>query len=90
MPRESALDLIEYPSRFPLKVFGKQSDDFEALILGMIKARCPQSEHIEVSRRDSKGGNYQSLTVTFTVYSRQQVEDIYRDLHECEQVLMSL
>jgi putative lipoic acid-binding regulatory protein len=24
---ESALALIEYPSRFPLKVFGQQSDD---------------------------------------------------------------
>ncbi len=90
MPNESALDLIEYPSRFPLKVFGNQSDDFEALVLGLIKARCPQSEHIEVSRRDSKAGNYQSLTITFTVYSREQIEDIYRDLHECEQVLMSL
>lgn len=89
-PKESALDLIEYPSRFPLKVFGNQSDDFEALVLGLIKARCPQAEHIEISRRDSRGGNYQSLTITFTVYDRQQVEDIYRDLHECEQVLMSL
>ncbi len=90
MPNESALDLIEYPSRFPLKVFGNHSEGFEDLVVGLVKARCPQSEHIEVSRRESKGGKYQSLTLTFTVYNREQVEGIYRDLHECEQVLMSL
>ncbi len=90
MPNESALDLIEYPSRFPLKVFGDHSDDFEELVLGLIKARSPQSEHFEVTRRSSKGGKYLSLTITFTVYNRQQVEDIYRDLHECDRVLMSL
>ncbi len=90
VPKESALDFIEYPSRFPLKVFGDHSDDFEELVVGLIKGRSPQSEHIEVSRRSSKGGKYLSLTITLTVYSRQQVEDIYRDLHECEQVLMSL
>ncbi len=90
IPNESALDLIEYPSRFPLMVFGGHSDDFEELVLGLIKARSPQSEHFEVTRRSSKAGKYLSLTITFTVHSRQQLEDIYRDLHECEQVLMSL
>ena len=89
-PNESALDFIEYPSRFPLKVFGDHGDDFEDLVVGLVKARSPQTEHIEVSKRNSKGGKYQSLTITFTVYSRQQVEDIYRDLHECERVIMSL
>ncbi len=46
MPNESALDLIEYPSRFPLKVFGNHSEGFEDLVVGLVKARCPQSEHI--------------------------------------------
>jgi hypothetical protein len=87
---QSALALIEYPSRFPLKVFGKQSDEFEAIVLGLVRARCPQAEHIEIRKRASRGGKYLALTLTFTVYSQQQVEEIYRDLYECEQVLMSL
>ena len=29
---ESALALIDYPSRFPLKVFGKPSAEFEAIV----------------------------------------------------------
>ena len=87
---ESALALLEYPCRFPLKVFGKQSADLEAAVLALVRARIPQAEHIEVSRRSSSGGKYQSLTLTFTVYTQQQLEDIYHDLYECEQVVMSL
>ena len=63
---ESALALIDYPSRFPLKVFGKQSDDFEDLVLALVRARCPQAEHIEVSKRSSKGGKYLALTLTLS------------------------
>jgi len=87
---ESGLALIDYPSRFPLKVFGKPSDDFEETVVSLVRARIPQAEHIEISRRTSRGGKYQALTLTFTVYTQQQLEDIYRDLYECEQVVMSL
>lgn len=87
---ESGLALIEYPSRFPLKVVGKQSDEFETAVLELLRARCPQAEHIEVRRRSSKGGKYLALTLTFTVYSQQQLEEIYQDLYDCEQVVMSL
>ena len=89
-PTESALALLEYPNRYPLKVFGKPSDDFEAIVLSLVKARCPQAEHIEVRKRSSRGGKYLALTLTFTVHTQQQLEDIYRDLYDCEQVVMSL
>ena len=87
---ESALALLEYPNRYPLKVFGRHADDFEAIVLALVRARIPQAEHIEVTQRSSSGGKYLALTLTFTVYTQQQLEDIYRDLYECEQVVMSL
>ncbi|MFV2031664.1 MAG: YbeD family protein [Gammaproteobacteria bacterium] len=89
-PAQSPLDFLDYPSRFPLKVFGNKSTRFEDTVLQLVKARCPQAEHIEVSQRQSKRGKYIALTLTFTVYSRQQLEDIYQDLYDCEQVVMSL
>lgn len=89
-PVGSALDFLDYPARFPLKVFGNQSAQFEDIVLQLIKARCPQAEHIEVSQRQSRGGKYIALTLTFTVYNRQQLENIYQDLYDCEQVVMSL
>ncbi len=89
-PTESGLALLEYPGRFPLKVFGKDSEDFESIVVDLVRARIPEAEHIEVSRRHSKGGKYLALTLTFTVYTQQQLEDIYQDLYRCEQVVMSL
>ncbi len=86
----SALELIDYPSRYPLKVVGNQHTEFENIVLQLVRTRCPQAEHIEVSQRASKKGKYVALTLTFTVHSQQQLEGIYRDLHECEHVVMSL
>ena len=90
-PREATgLGLIDYPSKFPLKVVGNHDPEFEPTVLGLVRARCPQAEHIEVRRRSSRGGKYLALTLTFTVYSQQQLEDIYRDLYDCDRVVMSL
>lgn len=86
----TALGLIDYPSRFPLKVFGNQSVEFEDIVLALIKAHCPQTEYFEVSRRASKAGKYIALTITFTVQNQKQLESIYQDLYECEHVVMSL
>ena len=86
----SGLALIEYPSRFPLKVFGNHEPEFEPTVLALIRARVPQAEHIEVRRRSSRGGKYLALTLTFTVHSQQQLEEIYQDLYDCERVVMSL
>jgi putative lipoic acid-binding regulatory protein len=86
----NGLALIDYPSRFPLKVFGSDDPGFETTVLELIRGRCPQAEHIEVRRRRSRGGKYLALTLTFTVYSQQQLEEIYQDLYDCEQVVMSL
>ena len=86
---ESALALLEYPNRYPLKVFGNHGDELESIVLELIRARCP-AEHIEVTRRSSSSGKYQALTLTFTVYSHQQLQQIYQDLYDCEQVVMSL
>ncbi len=87
---ESGLALIDYPAKFPLKVLGKHDDDFEKIVLELVRARCPQAEHIDVRRRASRGGKYLALTLTFTVYSQTQLEEIYQDLYDCDQVVMSL
>jgi len=89
-PGESGLALIDYPARFPLKVLGSGSPEFEAAVLALVRARCPQAEHIDVRRRSSRAGKYMALTLTFTVYSQQQLEDIYLDLYHCDHVVMSL
>lgn len=82
--------LLEFPCEFPLKVFGHQADDFEAHVLELLAKRCPKTENFDVRQNKSRGGKYISLTITFTAYSQQQLDDIYRDLHAAERVVMTL
>lgn len=89
IPR-SALELIDYPSRFPLKVFGTEAAQLETVVLELVQLRCPQNEKIDIVSRQSRSGKYTALTLTFTVFSRTQIEAIYQDLYDCEQVVMCL
>jgi putative lipoic acid-binding regulatory protein len=83
-------ELMQFPCQFPLKVFGLNNENFEQIVLELIRVHCPQSTEFEVSKNESKKGKYQSLTITFTAHSRQQLDDIYQSMADCEQVVMSL
>jgi uncharacterized protein len=83
-------DLLKFPCEFPLKVFGLNNDTFEGKVLELMAAHCPESTEFRVHRNESKKGKYQSLTITFTAHSRQQLDDIYQSLTDSEHVVMSL
>ena len=88
--RESSLDFLEYPCDFPLKVVGKTSDQFESIVLELMRQHIEETCAISVSQNPSKKNNYISLTVNFKAQSRQQLEAIYHCLHDCPDVVMTL
>lgn len=83
-------ELMEFPCQFPLKVLGLNDDGFEPVVMELIRAHCPAGTEFVITRNESKKGKYQSLTITFTAKSRQQLDEIYQSLTDCEQVVMSL
>lgn len=83
-------ELMEFPCKFPLKVFGLNNESFEPAVMERVRAHCPNSTKFSVSKNESKKGKYQSLTITFTAHSKKQLDDIYQSLTDCEQVVMSL
>lgn len=82
--------LMEFPCEFPLKVFGLNNNGFEPTVLELVRQHCPESAQFKVTKNESKKGKYQSLTITFTAHSRQQLDNIYQSLTDCDQVVMSL
>ena len=84
------LQLMEFPCEFPLKVFGHNNETFESIVLDLLRPFCPQNTEFKVKRNESKKGKYQSLTITFTAHSRQQLDDIYQALSDSPHVVMSL
>jgi putative lipoic acid-binding regulatory protein len=76
-PTES---LIEYPCDFPIKVMGQKVDGFVEAITLVAVSFDAGFDASRLELRDSKGGNYQSLTITIRATSREQLDELYRTL----------
>ena len=88
---DSGQPVMTFPCRFPLKTFGRgDQEDFERIIVDLLRPHCGEDCHFEIRRNQSSGGKFQSLTVTFEAQSREQLDAIYRALADCEHVVMSL
>ncbi|MCK4742951.1 MAG: DUF493 domain-containing protein [Sulfuriflexus sp.] len=82
--------LFEFPCEFPLKVMGRNIVEFEAIVIEIVNRHVESLDDGAVKKRDSGKGKFISLTVTFEAQSKQQLDDLYRELHAHEHVLMLL
>ncbi len=73
-PRES---LIEYPSRFPIKVMGAKVEGFVEAITEVALRFDPGFEPSSIELRGSRAGNYLGITLTITATSREQLDGLY-------------
>ena len=72
--------LIEYPSRFPIKVMGAKVDGFVNAVTTIALQFDPTFDAATVELRDSSKGNYLGVTITVTATSREQLDGLYRAL----------
>lgn len=77
-PRKDSL--IEYPSRFPIKVMGTNVDGFVHAVAEVARRFDPAFDAASIELRDSRAGNYLGVTITVTATSREQLDDLYRAL----------
>ena len=82
--------LIEYPSRFPIKVMGLNVDGFVHAITTIAERFDPSFDAATVELRPSKGDKYLGVTVTITATSRGQLDELYRTLSTHPMVKMVL
>jgi putative lipoic acid-binding regulatory protein len=81
--------LMEFPCSFPIKAMGKATDDFDVLIVEIVRKHYPDLAEGAVKTRPSREGKYISVTVTIEAQSREQLDNIYLDLTAHERVLMA-
>jgi Uncharacterized conserved protein len=72
--------LIEYPSRFPIKVMGANVDGFVNAVVTIARRFDAGFDAATVELRPSKGGKYLGVTVTINATSREQLDGLYRAL----------
>jgi putative lipoic acid-binding regulatory protein len=82
--------LFDFPCDFPIKAMGKAADDFDSLVVSLVRKHTPDLGEGAVRTRMSQGGKYMSVTVTIQARSRAQLDAIYMELTAHDRVLMAL
>lgn len=82
--------LLEFPCTFPIKAMGRCDSGFEARALEIVRRHVPDFDVAGMRTVASRKGNYLSVTFTIEATSREQLDNLYRELSACEELLMVL
>jgi uncharacterized protein len=74
---ESAL---KFPTSFPIKIMGRRADGFAQAMLDVVLKHAPDFDPSTLEMRASREGNYLSVTATINATSRDQLDNLYREL----------
>jgi hypothetical protein len=87
MSKES---LIEFPCDFPVKMMGRDTQEFRLIVRALIENHVGPVAEEMIQVNLSGKGNFVSVTITVTATSQQQLDAIYRDVSDHDDVLMAL
>jgi uncharacterized protein len=79
-----------FPSEFPIKVMGRHDSDLRTLTQAIIERHAGPMPESSIRTRTSADGNFLALTYHVIASSREQLDNIYRELTACKSVLMAL
>lgn len=82
--------LIEFPEKFPIKIFGLDSSDFTETVEAIIAKHVEKQQRLSWESNISSKGKYLAITVTILATSQEQLDSIYMDLTSSPQVKMAL
>jgi len=90
-PRGDPYDNLAFPCRFEVKVMGRPSNRFSALV-GEVFSRhlAYRDDLLQVLEKFSRNGRYVSFTYIIRARSKEQLRAIYLDLSRCDGVVMTL
>jgi putative lipoic acid-binding regulatory protein len=81
--------LLRFPCSYPLKVLGKNTLEFYAMVSAVISKHLAGSGDATYYTKASSGGKYLSVTATFQAQSEEQLAAIYQELSQSKLVLMT-
>ena len=71
---------IEFPCAYPIKVLGRSSADFEAMVLAVFERHAPGFDQQMIAARASRNGTFIALTITITATGPEQLHALHQDL----------
>ena len=81
---------LKFPCEFPIKAMGRATPELEIAVLEIMNRHVPDLGEGAVRIRESRHGNYISITVTIQARSREQLDAIYMDLTACEHIVFAI
>jgi putative lipoic acid-binding regulatory protein len=87
---EEKASLIEYPTDFPIKVMGRMQPGFAQNVLAIVQRHAPDFDGAAMELRASSKGKYLSVTCVVRATSREQLDNLYRELCDHPLVVMVL
>lgn len=71
---------LTFPTVFPIKIMGRTQDGFAQAVSEVVRKHAPDFEPATLEMRASKEGNWLSVTATVNATSREQLDNLYREL----------
>ena len=82
--------LLDFPCDFPIKMMGREQPEFRDAAVALIERHAGKICSDAIRTALSRNGNFLSITVTIKAQNQQQLDDIYSDLSEHEEILVAL
>jgi putative lipoic acid-binding regulatory protein len=82
--------LLEFPCQFPIKMMGRKNNEFQPIAIALVEKHAGEIAASAVRLTSSSNGKFVSVTVHIEARSQEQLDDIYRDLSACEDILVAL
>ena len=87
---EEIESILAFPTEFPIKIMGKTQAGFAQNIIEIVQRHAPDFDAATMEMRSSREGRYLSLTCTIIATSREQLDNLYRELCDHPMVTMVL
>ena len=89
-PNVELKTLLNFPEKFPIKVFGSDNEEFRAVVKSIFNTHVVAEDFLFWREKISSKGNYLAITVTIMAQSQAQLDKIYIDLTDSKEVKMAL
>ncbi|TMG97179.1 MAG: DUF493 family protein [Betaproteobacteria bacterium] len=80
MTATTTASTLEFPCAFPIKIMGRTQAGFAQAVLAVVQKHAPDFDAASLEMRASTAGNWLSVTATVNATSREQLDDLYREL----------
>ncbi len=88
--KDEELGKLSFPCTIGIKAMGHQAADFEHKIKELVASHTGHEAIVGVRCKESRSGNFHSVTCEVKLENREQMEAIYQTMHDHPDILMTL